>query len=273
MDYYIARQPIFDLNNRVYGYELLYRAGAHFGHQSVDGDIKTMEVIGNSIMLFGLEQMTRGRKAFINFTANLLEEDLAGILPPERVVIEILENIEPSPPVLEACHRLKQRGYMLALDDFVYERRFSPFIELADIVKVDFRRSTSLKERAATINIPRRHQIQFLAEKVESREELEMARRLGYVYFQGYFFEKPVLLVAKDIPPARHAYFQLLQEVNRPEPDVHAIERHIQTDPALTLKLLRFINSAAFGVRNQVSSVRGNGTRGTSPRRCWTRWG
>lgn len=256
MDYYIARQPIFDLNNRVFGYELLYRSGARFGHQAVDGDVKTMEVISNSIMLFGLEQMTRGRKAFINFTPNLLEQDIADILPPERVVIEILENIEPGEAVLAGCRRLKQKGYTLALDDFVYENRFSPFIELADIIKVDFRRSTSMRERAATINIPRRKPLSFLAEKVETREELEMAIRLGYVYFQGYFFERPVLLMARDIPPAKHAYFQLLQEVNRPEPDVVQVERHIQTDPLLTVKLLRFINSASFGVKNRVSSVR-----------------
>lgn len=256
MDFYIARQPIFDLNNRVFGYELLYRSGAHFGHEAVDGDVKTMEVISNCIMLFGLEQMTRGRRAFINFTPNLLEQETADILPPDRVVIEILEGTEPSQAVLEACRRLKHMGYTLALDDFVYERRSSPFLEVADIIKVDFRRSLTMRERAATINIPRRKPLQFLAEKVETREEVEMALRLGYAYFQGYFFERPVLLVARDIPPAKHTYFQLLQEVNRPEPDIELIERHIQTDPLLTVKLLRFINSAAFSIKNQISSVR-----------------
>ncbi len=256
MDYYVARQPIFDLRTRVFGYELLYRSGARFGHLPVHGDVKTLEVINNSFMLIGFEQMTRGRKAFVNFTRSLLEQDVATILPPQHVVIEILEDIEPDDSVLKACRHLKKMGYTIALDDFVYDSNYEPFLEVADIIKVDFRASATLEERRAITRISRNRPLRFLAEKVETKEEVEMAIKLGYVFLQGYFYEKPVLMVAKDIPPAKHVYFKLLQEVNKPDLDMNRIESLIEKDPSLMVKLLRFINSAAFGLRNKVSAIR-----------------
>lgn len=256
MNYYVARQPIFDANIGVYGYELLYRSGEVFNHLAVDGDTKTMEVIQNTFLLIGLDQMTRGRKAFINFTRNLITEQMATILPPSQVVIEIVEDINPDDSVLEACQRLKKMGYTLALDDFVYEPRFEPFLEFADIIKVDFLVTNTARQRQQVMGLPGVEHAKFLAEKVETHEDFVMAVNLGYDLFQGYFFEKPSLMKAKDIPISKQVYIRLLQELQKTELDVDRLESIIHGDPSITVKLLRFINSSAFCLRHKVHSIK-----------------
>ncbi len=255
MERFLARQPIFDQRQRIFAYELLFRSGLDNFFDHPDGDRATSQVIANSFLLFGIDTVTGGARAFINFTRRLLVEDYATALPQKATVVEILETVEPEPEVLEACRRLKQRGYTLALDDFVYEPRFEPLVELADIVKVDFMVSGPEERREmARAFIPRG--IKMLAEKVESREEFQEARDMGYDLFQGYFFSKPVIVARRDIPASKLTYLRMLAELNAPHTSYRRLSRIIEGDVALSYKLLNYINSAAFGVRNPVNSIR-----------------
>ncbi len=252
---FVARQPILDARQKVFAYELLYRSGLENFYSAVDGSQASASVIDNAFFIIGLDNLTRGKRSFINFTESLLTDDIATYLPKKSVVIEILEDIEPTKEVIEKCRQLKEMGYLLALDDFVYADKFLPLIELADIIKVDFF-NTDWEEREAIIKRIDRGNIRFLAEKVETREEFERALKLGYSYFQGYFFSKPVIVSGKDIPVAQQTQFQLLQEVNKEEMDFDKVECLIKADLSLTYKLLRFINSIHFSFISEIHEIK-----------------
>ena len=255
MDIFVARQPIFNQQQEVYAYELLYRSGINKFYSCLDGDQASSEVITNSFLLIGLETLTRGKKAFINFTKNLLEDEVAILLPQEHIVIEILQDIEPDEKTLQACKKLKEMGYRLALDDFVYDDKFIPLIELADIIKVDFL-TTDEEERGALVQRIGLQKNSFLAEKVETREDFVQAVEMGYSYFQGYFFSKPLIVASRDIPSFKLTYIKILQEIHKPEIDFDQLEKLIKTDVSLSYKLLKFINSLAFGFYSEIRSIK-----------------
>lgn len=255
MEVFVARQPIFDAQQNLFAYELLFRMGQENRYQAIDGDQATSEVIFRSFYSIGMEAMTGGKRAFINFTENLLKSEVALLLPKDSLVIELLETVEPTDEIVEACRKLKQAGYILALDDFIFEPKFAPLLDLADIVKVDFR-LTQGDERRRVIEQVGRRKIEFLAEKVESRQEFEEAIGMGYSYFQGYFFSKPTVMRGKDIPIARINQVKVLEQLTRSQIDFDEIEKVIMYDVALAYHLLRFINSAAFGLKNEIQSVR-----------------
>lgn len=185
MELYVARQPIFDKGLNFFGYELLYRSGLSNYYSNLDGDQATSELILNSMMVIGFNTLTRGKKAFVNFSNNLLEQDLATILPAESTVIEVLEDVEPNVKLVNACKRLKRNGYLIALDDFVYQKKYIPLIELADIIKIDFL-NTSREERSQIIKRLANYKIKFLAEKIETHEDFKEVVKLGYTYFRGH---------------------------------------------------------------------------------------
>jgi EAL and modified HD-GYP domain-containing signal transduction protein len=250
---FIARQPIFDRRERVYGYELLFRSGLENRYTASDGDAAVSDVVDNFLNA-GARTLTAGRKAFINCTRQFLVKEYATLLPKEEAVIEILETIEPDPEVVAACRRLKDLGYMIALDDFVYADRFQPFVELADIIKVDFQLSTpDDRKRAVARFAPLR--IRMLAEKVETRAELAEARDSGYVYFQGYFFCEPQIVPTRHIPAFKLHYLRILQAISKPELDRDEIVALIDQEVSLCYKLLRFVNSPLFGFRRDINST------------------
>ncbi len=255
MDTYIARQPVFDKRLFVFGYELLYRSGSGNYFDARDADQATSELISNTMFLFGLEKLTRGRRAFINFTAKLLESEVIAMLPPDKVVVEVPRHVEPGESLLNACKRIKSEGFLLALDDFAYFDKNDILLELIDIIKVDFLeiRGDKRKEIMDRINLPG---ISYLAQKVESRDDFEEAVRMGYTYFQGFFFSKPVIITGQNIRTFKRTYLYILQEINRPDIDFDQVEELIKIDLALSYKLLRFINSAAFHFRVEISSIK-----------------
>lgn len=256
MDVFVARQPIFGRKLNVYAYELLYRFGAEAkAYAHPDGDRATMEVIADTLLLIGLGTLTGGKKAFINFTENLLKSDIANILPKDFVAIEILEEVEPNDEVMWACRKLKQSGYTLVLDDFVPDAKHQPFIDIADIIKIDFKTTAVRTHDKLAVWLKGRN-IRLLAEKVETRSAFEQARKLGYSYFQGYFFSKPVIISSRDVPAYKINYLRIIQEVNRPDFDFSRLESIFRRDVSLSYKLLNYINSAAFGFRNQISSIK-----------------
>ena len=252
---FVARQPIFDTTQEVYGYELLYRSGAGKFYSSLDGDSAASEVITNSFLLIGLETLTRGKKAFINFTRHLLENETATLLPNESIVVEILEDSPPDAKMIDACFKLKELGYHLALDDFRNDHRLEPLLDLVDIVKVNFL-TTPLAQREAIIQKIGTRRVKFLAERVETREDFDHALELGYTFFQGYFFSKPLIVSGRDIPSFKLTYLKILQEVNRDDFNYDRLESLIKRDISLSYKLLKFINSMAFGFRSEIRSIK-----------------
>lgn len=255
-DIFVARQPIFDTERKIFGYELLFRSGLeNFFDQSLDIDFASSKTLLDTLLLFGIDELIKGKKMFLNFTKKVLLSEVALALPKETLVIELLETIEPEPEVVAVCQKLKDNGYTLALDDFQFVPEYRPIIELADIIKVDFL-LTKGNERRTVIQQSGEGRIVYLAEKIENNDEFKEAVDMGYTYFQGFFFCKPVILSGKDVPSYKLNLLQVLKELNEPYMDVKKIENVIMRDVSLTYKLLRFINSAAFGIPREIRSIR-----------------
>lgn len=255
MDQFIARQPILDINKRLYGYELLYRGAPGKLLGQVSGEQATASLLSSAFLTGDIEVISNNRLCFINFTRELLENNLPFSFPKTKVVVEILENVEPTPQVISVCRRLKESGYTLALDDFVYSRKFDPLLELVKIVKIDIR-LTPLNTLIRTINHLKYHNVKLLAEKVESEEEFVLANRMGFSYFQGYFFCKPQSIRIKEISSVKVNLIRLLAEVTKKEIELERLREIIASDVAITYKLLRFLNSAYYYLLQKVKSVR-----------------
>lgn len=251
----MARQPIFDRKEKIFAYELLFRQDNQNCYNSVDEDRATEDVISKSFLSIGMDTLTGGKRGFINFTANLLKNRIAYSLPKEHLVIEILENVEPDQDIILACKQLKEAGYLLVLDDFVFKPKFWPLIDLADIIKVDFL-STDVHERSNILQRMGSRKIKFLAEKVETRDDFEQALQMGYYYFQGYHFCKPVVISGKSIPLFKLNYLRLMEEINNPEVDFEKINTFIKGDVSLSYNLLKFINSSVFGLKTKINSIK-----------------
>lgn len=256
MDVFVARQPIFDRQSQVHAYELLYRAHAGCDqYTGTDEDSTTLEVIAGSLLTIGLNSIAAGKKVFINFGRNLLVDGLIPMLPKERVVIEVLETIEPDDEVLKSCRKLRNLGYTIVLDDFEWHPRFEELIEIAHMIKVDMR-LTSREEQQRLVSKYGPRGILMLAEKVETREEYEWATGIGYDYFQGYFFARPAIISGTEIQPIVTTCLQLLRQLQSPEIDFKKLEALISKDVALTYKLFRYVNSVLFAHRGNIESIR-----------------
>jgi EAL and modified HD-GYP domain-containing signal transduction protein len=255
VEHFVARQPIFDRELRVFAYELLFRSGFDNFYDALDGDQASSDVLTTSFMLVGLEELTSGKKASINFTRKLLLDEVATLFPRDLLLVEVLENVEPAPEVVAACKDLKRTGYRLILDDFCPMCADNPLLEIVDIIKVDFAK-TQPQERELIPMMAKCRQARFLAEKVETAEEFSQALQWNYSYFQGYFFSEPVIHSSSVIPGTKLAYLRILKEINRPETDLGEVETIIKHDVSLSYKLLRFINSAYFGFYERIRSIR-----------------
>jgi len=251
---FVARQPIFDRREQVYGYELLYRSGPENWCTTDDRDAAALDVADNFLNA-GARTLTAGRKAFVNCTRQFLVKEYATLFPQEETVFEVLESIAPDAEVLAACRRLKDLGYTIALDDFVYAEEFQPFIDLANIIKIDFQLSRPSERQQAVAKFAPLG-IQLLAEKVETRDEFAEACSSGYRYFQGYFFCEPQIVPSQHIPGFKAHYLRLLQAISEPELDRDEIVALIDCEVSLCYKLLRFLNSPLFGFRSEISSTR-----------------
>ena len=255
MEVFVARQPIFDRHQKVYGYELLFRPQLDAGAAGTAGSLASLQVMTNSLLSIGVEALLAGARAFINFPEQLLADERALSLPPNIAVIEILETVNATPAVLAACRYLRAKGYVLALDDFPQQADYEELAGLVDIIKVDFR-ATTPAEQETIIHRYSPKGVHLLAEKVETQEEFHRARKLGYHYFQGYFFARPVVVSRREIPGFKLNYLRILREIHQPELEFRELESLIQRDVSLASKLLRYVNSAIFGWISPVQSIR-----------------
>ena len=252
---FIARQPIFDRLNQVCAYELLFRSGPENVYPHADGDRATLSVIYNSLMVFTFQDLAGGKPAFINFTREALLNGHAYTLPVDQVVIEILETVEPDQHVLQACRKLRDAGYKLALDDVFCGDQLEGFLDVADIVKVDLRAASADAQRELC-RIAAVQRKQCLAEKVETREEYAASSDVGFDYFQGYFFSRPAMLSGTDVQTAQLQSLGVLKDSLRADLDTRRFETIIKRDVALTYKLLRYINAPAFAFRSKITSLK-----------------
>jgi c-di-GMP-related signal transduction protein len=250
---YVARQPIFDREEKVFGYELLFRdrlENCFIG----DADEASRATLDRSLVM-GLDVLCDGRRAFVNCTRDTLIKGLVTLLPSTSTVVEILETVPSDPDIMAACQALKAQGYMIALDDYIAGDRRAPLTEMADIIKVDLQLTTD-EQRDQLVKEFGPWRCRMLAEKVETPNQFAQARDQGFVYFQGYFFRRPEMMGTHDMPANRLNYIRMLQEVSRPELDVPGLEKLIKEEASICYRLLRYLNSATFGFKKEIHSVR-----------------
>jgi EAL and modified HD-GYP domain-containing signal transduction protein len=254
-EYYLGRQPIYDKAQQVIGYELLFRQRDGSWGNPVDGDQATSRVIMQSFWELGLTKVVGDHKAFINVTRGfLLDPEL---LPPPspQLVLEILEDIVIDDEVTSAVRELKKRGYTIALDDFIYHEDLEPLVALADIIKLDVK-VLGTEQLAGHARTLRQHTSKLLAEKVETHEVYEHCVSLGFDYYQGYFLCRPRLVRGRRMPANRVNALRLMAGLQARNLDLSALENIISQDPALSYRLLRYINSAAFSPASPIRSIR-----------------
>ena len=254
MDIYIARQPIFDRYMRVHGYELLYRQGNTNCFPGLDDDLATAELLYNSFMVMGLKDLTGGTLAFINFSKEMIASEVPFMLPPSGIVVEVLERNVATESTIEACKKLRERGYTIALDDFIPTKENFQLLEYADIVKVEYP-AVSLEDQRDLIKMFGGKKT-FLAEKIETREEYQIALGLGYHLFQGYFFSKPALIISKEISSLIANVYSILEELNRPDPSYEVIAEYISRDLGLSYKLLKLVNSVYYRPLYKIRTIK-----------------
>ena len=255
MDQFIARQPILNAHKKLVAYELLYRGAKHYSLDKVSGHRATAGVLSSVFLTKDIKELSGYRPCFINFPQQLLEEMLPASFPKSQIVVEILEDVQPTEKLISACRHLQAAGYTIALDDFVYDRTLEPLIELADIIKIDVR-MTPLDTIVRTLNLLSRHKVKLLAEKVETLEEFEKANKLGFTYYQGYFFCKPEHIKIKELSANKASLLALLAEVTKKKTTIEKLHKIINTDLAISYKLMKFLNSAYFYRLQEVKTVK-----------------
>jgi EAL and modified HD-GYP domain-containing signal transduction protein len=254
-DVFVGRQPIFDRRLCLHAYELLYRgAGVDFADFR-EGDQATSRVLLNAFTEFGLERLVGDHLAFVNLTRSFVVGERPLPVPPNRVVLEVLEDIHPDAEVLAGLRDLKRRGFRIALDDFVLREEFEPLLPLADVIKVDVR-------EAAPADVRRIHDelrptgARMLAEKVETRAQLDVCLDAGFDLFQGHFLARPKIVSGKAIPTARQNLLRLLAELQDEACEFERVQEIVAQDVSLSYKLLRCVNSTAWGLPRRIESIR-----------------
>src|SRR5258708_5751427 len=250
---FIARQPIFDRAQYVYGYEILCRNGVE-DYFNADAERAAHATLDSSL-LYGIEKLCDKKRAFVNCTRGVLFKDLLTLLPPSQTVAEILETVEPEDRVIAACKRLKSAGYLIALDDFAPNDPRIPLCEFADIIKIDFR-ATKAEERAGMMRRFGSVKCKMLAEKLETPHEFHQARDTGFTYFQGYFFCRPEVIIGRQVPASRLHYLRLLEMVCRTEIDMREFEKMLKHKSSISYPLLRYMHSTVFGFGLEFRSIR-----------------
>ena len=255
MDIFIARQGIYDLNEKVVAYELLYRNSIKNKYDiEIEDEKATYQVIDN-ISSFGLDVLTENKKAFVNFSEQVIKDNVATLLPKDNVVIEVLETVNPSQEIINKLTALKELGYSIALDDVVSLDYVKKFVGIVDIVKIDFILCDK-QEIKEVVFFCKKNNIKVLAEKIETKEDLFEAKNLDCDYFQGYYYSKPSVFLGKDISIKNTSIFMLLVELVRENYNLDKVDYIMKTDLALTYKFLRFINSSYFNFLQEIKSIK-----------------
>ena len=251
---YLARQPVYDRRLRVFGYELLYRR-ADCDSAGVVNREESAQTLVRAIADIGLERLVCGLPAFINIPSYLLSDPALELLPKDRVIFEILEETEPTSEALTAAHSLAEKGYRLALDDFVIGSAQEEFLSACKIVKLDLMANKSHAIPAGLQKL-KKERLRVLAEKVETMTAYARCQALGFDYFQGYFFARPDIVSSRGVPASRSVLIHLLTRLQEPKVTISELEELVSADVTLTYRLLRLVNSACLSVNREIDSVR-----------------
>ncbi len=254
----VARQPIFDRKKKTVAFELLYRSIPHNKNEfpkSQDGTLATLQVIQNSMLSMGVEKITGGKKGYINFTKKTILEKIPLALNPDYFVVEILEDIDAEPEIIKSIQILKERGFVIALDDFICRETNKDLINFANIIKVDVLNTPPEEIIPLTESLKKNNKI-LLAEKVENEEVFNKCLELGYSLFQGYFFAKPELIQSREIPVNKLSILNLLALIAEEDIEVKKMTSVIEREPSLSYKLLKIVNSAAFCLIKEIGSIK-----------------
>lgn len=252
---FVGRQAIYAGDLKTYAYELLFRSSEMNFADVTDGESATAQLLMNAFTEIGLDRLVGDAPAFINVPESFLLLGHCSVLPIDRVVIEVLEDTRPTPEVLAAIKKLKTQGYTIALDDFVLGPELLPLVALADIVKVELP-AISQDDLPRHVEQLRKFNLRLLSEKVESAEEFEFCKSLGFDYYQGYFFSRPSVVSGKKLPSNRLAMVRLIAQLQDPEVDFEEVVEIIQAEPAIAIRLLRFANSASMAMKRKIESIR-----------------
>lgn len=255
MFFYIARQPILDRNKNLYAYELLFRNGIKNAFPDISEDTATASLIDNSQLQFNVADITHGHLAFINFSEQALLNDLPSVMPQQHIVVEVLETVTPSEQIFAALLSLKERGYLIALDDFDFNPAWYKMLHLIDVIKVDLQNSQR-EQIVSLLHFAKQQGIKLLAEKVETYEEFQTCLQDGFDYFQGYFFAKPEVLQKRVLSPHHVFYMQLLDACAKPEIDFDQVSKIMSHDISLSYKLLRYVNAPIHATSQRIESLR-----------------
>jgi c-di-GMP-related signal transduction protein len=250
----IARQPILTVEESVVGYELFFREDQGENHFRSEVESATSATI-DALNMVGLDVLCDGHPAFINCTHQMLLTDYFALLPPSDVVIEIQESVSVDEEIRRACERLKQRGSLLALDNFVPGDKRESLVPFADFIKIDVR-AVPLAACKPLVARYASGRCQMLAQKVETRESFVRARECGFTRFQGYFFRRPENLRARRIPANQLTYVRLLGAISKSDMNFGEVEELVKIEPALCYRLLRYLNSPVLALTTPVTSVR-----------------
>jgi EAL and modified HD-GYP domain-containing signal transduction protein len=245
-----------NIDKSLFAYELLFRNSLENVFPKIDDDEATSKMIEGLHLNLGLDNLTQGKLAFINFTYESLINGVALMLPKEQIVVEILETATPDKKLLRACKELKERGYVLALDDYEHATAWLEFFPYIDIIKIDYQLSTVKQLQQIIQAIKPYSHIKLLAEKIETHEEYQHAIDIGCVYFQGYFFSKPEVIKSIVFSPSQRSLMNLMAELNMPNPDMDIINHAFESDMSLSLKLLRYAQSSLFKRNTQIESIK-----------------
>ena len=252
----VGRQPIFDRDLNVIGYELLYRADAHDMRAAFDDpDLATNQVVLNSFVEIGLDQVVGQYPAYINLTRNFLIGKYPIPFPPERVVLEVLESVVADDEVLRALRQLSAQGYRIALDDFVFERCPAELIDIADIIKIDVQALDRTEVERHVRLLQGRH-LKLMAEKVETHEEFERCKKLGFDFFQGYFLCYPNVVEGTRVTMDRLTSLEILAKLQDPHVSLGDLDELLRRDVVLGYKLMRLVNSMSTEFTHKVDSLR-----------------
>ncbi|BCN94286.1 hypothetical protein THMIRHAM_20710 [Thiomicrorhabdus immobilis] len=254
IDIFIGRQPIFNRNMEVVAYELLFRGNTQDNHAMIiGGDAASAQVMMNVFGEMGLDEVLGNHKGYINFTEGLLLREYQPFFPKKTVVIEVLEDVAVTPQLIDSLSRLKEQGFTIALDDYIFNPELLPLERFADIVKVEIQ-AVGPKQLIEHSQRLKAKDIKLLAEKVETREQFEFCAKLGFDYFQGYFFARPKIIQGRRLPNNKMTMLELLANVYNPDIDMHQLSDIIGKDVSLSQKLLKFVAESS-GVGVQISSI------------------
>ncbi len=252
---FLGRQPILDREQRLFAYELLFRDGSRNAADVTDGVQATARVIANAFTELGVGDALGSCRGFINVDEAFLFSDLLELLPRQSVVLEVLETVPPTPAVIERCMALKAAGFTLALDDVIQlEPEFAELLALVEIVKVDIQPLSRVQLMQLVAKLKPLGKV-LLAEKVDSREQMDQCLKLGFSLFQGYFFARPTVIAGKKLDHSQLALMKLMGLLLG-DADVAELESAFKPQPGLTMNLLRMTNSVGAGTTVRITSLR-----------------